>query len=144
MIWTYHHNLKPAGVLIKDSRVEIPTLINGSVKNVHWIAYLSNVHSPTRTSILVSFVPDEDGSGSRENGGFSKASVGVNVTEILKQMVSLVTRNVGWTSSYVESLSMNDLELGAEFGSKDNHAAFDWEIDSYRYVLGWPDDPFVE
>jgi hypothetical protein len=144
MIWTYHRNLKPAGALIKDSRVEIPTLINGSVKNIHWIAYLSNVDSPTRTSILVSFVPDEDGNGSAENGGFSKASVGVNVTEILKQMVCLVTKNVGWSSSYVESLSINDIELGAEFGSKDNHAVFDWEVLNYRYVLGLPNAAVVE
>jgi hypothetical protein len=136
MVWTYHRNLRPAGALIKDSGVDIPTWINGTLKKAHWVAYLSDVDSPTRTSILISFALDEDGSGGAENGGISQGLVGVNLKEILHQTVILVNRKAGWESSYVSGLFVNDIELGTEFGTNQDHAAFDWELKSYRFVIG--------
>jgi len=135
MIWLFHRNLKPAGVFLKDSRAAIPTQVQGETRALPWAAYLSNVDSPTRTSILVSFVLDINGEATQSDGGISSGLVAVSLKAIFDQMVEEVVRNVGWSRDYVRGLYVNDIELGTEFGSRSDRASFSWTLSHYSFIF---------
>lgn len=137
MIWSYHRNLKPAGSPLDSSRVELTTWVNGQKTQMYWIAYLSG-DSATPGSILVSFMPDQTPEDRADNPAFSSVNLGVNLRDVLTQLTRVVNSNIGWDTDSLQSLYLNDVELGTEFGTHADHAYFTWNLNRFRFVLGSP------
>ena len=138
MIWTdYTPGIAPQTSWAESAgSVPLPTLLNGdnTPQTQTWNVWVSNGDQSSNKQTTIDFILSNP---------VSSGSVGVDITQIVNQMITTLTTNSQfskyWSASSLSNYWLDQISLGSEFKvGPTNTAVYNWDLNDYCYFINYP------